>query len=557
MDDERSTDSENNSVDSKKQFKQVTADDVKPNERQKDGSLSQTEFESHPGKIFEESTKSISAMADSMSETARLVSSMKEGLERVNKIADVMYNNPLTDTFDNHDEAKFSPTSDQNYNEINQKTSVATEAEDTQLVEYDKIDDPVIEHAKDNLVDLKSDTESIRQELLQFQDNIKQKESELIEFREKLNQARQHAKEFRNQNITDNINVNGLEQINEDVSDGSQRQTEFDAATLSDHDSTDFNSVHDESQISNLTNIQQQIREGEKKLFELRWKIKKIEAEYEKRKVENDELGDLATQIQALEAKRDLLKTEIKELENQNKESKHELKELEQKIVQARKEADERLATKQELEDVRSVLEYFKLDKESLKSDLEEFRIKIKNAEKEFEEKKAAAEALEDVRLSVTTLKAEKDTIFAELEQLQIKLKKAETEYEEKQAEKEELGEFKAILTHMKIEKESLEADLTDLKAKIKKAETEYEEKKAAAEELHEVREILAYLKPERDSVKSELNQLRSKIDKLQDSYDEINSRKRELHLEYDDLKLRIGKLESEYEEKKKSLHFR
>ncbi|RJQ26313.1 hypothetical protein C4565_07065 [Candidatus Parcubacteria bacterium] len=510
----------------------------------------QADSELQPGKIFEESTKSISEMTSEMRETAELVSSMREGLQRVNKIADVIYDNPLYNTQEDHRYSEIERLAAQN-SESSQKSLADAKTTDKQSIDNYKVGDLVTDHTKDGLSDLKSDTESIRHELMQFQNNIKQKESELIEFREKLNSARQQVRGFSDQDLADNVSSSLLTQISKSAPE-SQDLTEFDAAT-SLNDSTDFGSIQEDE----LLNSQHEVKEGEKTLLELRWKIKKAEAEYEKRKAEKEEFGDLTAQIQALEAKRDSLKVEVKKLENQNKEPKQELKELGQKIEWAKKEYEEKLAAKQELDDVRSVLEYLKLDKESLKSDLEELRVRIKNAEKEYQEKKAAKDELEDVRFNVTTLKAEKETILAELEQLQVKIKKAESEFEEKRAEKEKLGEFKAVLTHMNIEKESLESELAELKEKIKKTETEYQEKKAAAEELHEVREVITFLKPERDAVKLELTQLRGKIEKLQDSYDEINARKRELQLEYDEQKIRLGKLESEYDEKKNSLHFR
>src|SRR5512147_2176020 len=52
------------------------------------------------GQIFEESSKSIASMAGDMNETAKLVSSMKEGLERVSKAVNLIdIGNPLCDPF--------------------------------------------------------------------------------------------------------------------------------------------------------------------------------------------------------------------------------------------------------------------------------------------------------------------------------------------------------------------------------------------------------------------------------------------------------------------------
>jgi chromosome segregation ATPase len=542
-----------NVADNSKKQKEAVSEETKPTNQSGDVT-EKPEFEPQPGKIFEESTKSISAMANEMSETARIVSSMKEGLVRVNKIADAIYNNPLDKTLANLSHKR------NNFPNILPRSHEATRLfEDVKTVhsetEGDKVDEIIAQHAKDGLSDLKLDAESIRQDLRQFQSNIKQKESELIEFREKLHQARLQAKnEVGNPSCS--VSSNGLLNDIPQGTDELQTSTEFETITTENRDATDFDSIQGK-QSDNRSDIELEIKEGEKRLLELRWKIKKAETEYEKRKAENEEFADLSAQVQELESKRDLLEIEIKKLENQNKEPKQELRELEQKIQSAKKEYEEKLAAKQEIEDVRSVLDYLKLDKESLKSDLEELRMKIKNAEKEYQEKNAAKDELEDVRFNVTTLKAEKETILAELDQIRTKIAKSEAELEEKRAEKEKLGEFKAVLTHMKIEKEALGIELDELKAKIKKIESELLEKKRASEEMHEVREILAYLKPERDAVKAELNQLRDKIERLQDSYDEINSRKRELQLEYDDLKSRLRKLESEYDEKKNSFHFR
>lgn len=547
MEDDRLINSKND-LGHKKQQKEVASTETKLVEKNNEESEQKDESGLQPGKIFEESTKSISDMANDVSETARIVSSMKEGLVRVNKIADVIYGDPLGKAIEDKATDPSCCQPDQQFD---------MEPNENRAIMNNKIDDLVTKYTKNGLEDLKLDTETIRRELQQFQNNIRQKESELIEFREKLSQVRQQAKKGVNQNPGEIISSNGLlEKVPQNPQSDLESLTEFDAITSSDQDLSDFNAMQQESRFDNLDN-QQEIHEGEKKLLELRWKIKKEEAEYEKRRAEKEEFEDLTSQIQTLESKRDQLKNEVKKLENQNKEPKQELKELEQKIEQAKKEYEEKLEAKQQVEDVRSVLEYLKLDKDSIKSDLEEMRVKLKNVEKEYQEKKAAKDELEDVRFNVTALKAEKETILAELEQMHTRVKKAESELEEKRAEKEKLGEFKAVFTHMKIEKESLGAEIDELKAKIKKAESEYQEKKAAVEELHEVREILAYLKPERDAVKSELNQLRDKIERLQDSYDEINSRKRELQLEYDDLKSRLRKLESEYEEKKNSFQFR
>ena len=402
-----------------KESKKQDADNKEAPEKNEDSGV-----EMQPGQIYEQSTKSISDMASYMSETASLVSSMKEGLERVNKIADVIYGDPLSFTPENE---KFSAIPDQN-------------ATRKRMADYDPIVDPVKEHTKENLEVLKSDTESIREELEQFQNNIKQKESELIEFREKLNQARMQAKGFGNQQGLESLSLEKT--VPMPSTDQFDQTSEFDSIPSN---TVGFNSINENDDTLHSPDLQQQIKDGEKKLLELRWKIKKAETEYEKRKVEKDEMQDLSSQIKDLESKRDLLRTEIKKLEFQNKEPRQELKELEQKIEQAKKEFDEMKNAKQELEDVRSVLEYLKLDKESLKTDLDELRSKIKNSEKEFEEKRKAKDELEDVRFEVIKLKAEKETIASEIDNLQTKIRKSEAEIEEKRQEKEKLGEFKAI----------------------------------------------------------------------------------------------------------------
>ncbi|HWP78247.1 MAG TPA: hypothetical protein VNL34_01180 [Candidatus Nitrosotenuis sp.] len=483
------------------------------------------------GQIFEESTKSIAAMAGDMSETAKIASSMREGIQRVNKIANILNSdNPLCDNQGcSYDGVEFSadqnPDADQQ-TETNQIRLSAQEAE--------KIANMISEYAKKNISDMKSDTDLIRRELQEFRDKLKQKESELTDFRSAINHARTQTGEL----------TYDTEQTVQN-SDGLQQFSEFDVATSS------SDSINELQEFDKFATIQRQIKEGEKKLLELRWKMKKIEMEYQQKAAQKEELDNITDDIQRLESKRDQLKAEIRDLENQNKEPRQELKDLQQKIEQAKKDYEEKFAAKKELDDVRSILDYLKLDKEALKSDLEELRAKIKQVEKEYEEKKAAKDQLEDVRFEVSTLKAEKDTLGAELEQLNLRIKKAESEYEEKKAEKEKLGELKAVITHLKIEKEAVESELAELKARIKKAEIEYQQKKAAVEELQEVREIIAYLKPERDSLKAELEQLREKIQKTQDTYDQINAKKRDLQLEYEELKFKLRKTESEYEEKK------
>ncbi len=481
------------------------------------------------GQIFEESTKSIAAMAGDMSETAKMVSSMREGIQRVNKIANILNSdNPLCDTQGcSYDGVKFS---------VEQNPDSESQTETNQITlstqDEERIANIISEYAKKNISAMRSDADLIRRELQEFRNNLKQKESELTDFKNVLNHARTQ---------TNELTYNSEHTVQQN-SDDLQQFSEFDIATSSP------DSINELQEFDKFATIQRQIKEGEKKLLELRWKMKKIEMEYQQKAIQKEEFGNMTAEIQKLELKRDQLKAEIRDLENQNKEPRQELKDLQQKIEQAKKDYEEKLAAKKELDDVRSILDYLKLDKEALKSDLEELRVKIKQVEKEYEEKKAAKDQLEDVRFEVSTLKAEKDTLGAELEQLNLRIKKAESEYEEKKAETEKLGELKAVITHLKIEKEAIESEIADLKARIKKAELEYQQKKAAVEELQEVREIIAYLKPERDSLKVELEQLRDRIQKTQDTYDQINAKKRDLQLEYDELKFKLRKTESEYE---------
>ncbi|MEM3064070.1 MAG: hypothetical protein QW177_01705 [Candidatus Nitrosotenuis sp.] len=487
------------------------------------------------GQIFEESTKSIASMAGDMSETAKMASSMREGIQRVRKLANILNSeNPLCDENGcSYDGVSFS-------NETTQEPAVETKAGGTvtlSLKDEEKIASLIADYAKKNLSDIKADTDQIRNELQEFRDNLKRKEADLVQFREQVNHARTVT------SISDNTDQDSKNQGD------LQQFSEFDVATSA--GSVGLSSVDETHEFDKFATIQRQIKEGEKTLLELRWKIKKAELEYQQKDLRKEKIDDLEAKIRELEAKRDQLQIEVKNLESQNRAPKEELRELEQKIKQAEKEYEEKIAAKRELDDVRSILDYLKLDKEALKSDLEDLRSKIKQAEKEYEEKKSARDQLEDVRFDVSALKAEKDTLVAEIEQLNTRIKKAEAEYEEKKAEKEKMGELKAVITHLKIEKDVIEGELAELRAKMKKAELEYQQKRAAIEELQEVREIIAYLKPERDSLKSELEQLRDRIQKTQDVYDQINAKKRELQLEYDELKFKLRKAESEFEAKK------
>lgn len=489
------------------------------------------------GQIFEESTKSIATMADDVSETAKLVSSMKEGLERVTKIADLFTNNPLCDSTGacSFDGIGFSP---------NSESKTGRESGSQNLQNYSNIvmNDP--NTASDDLANLKADATVIRDELQEFRDTINRKESELLEFREKLNQARAQALKFSGEDFSEyDISNESTQNLKEE----SDHISEFE--TLASN-SDNFDSIQN---IGNLTRMQQEVKEAEKKLLELRWRIKKSESEYEKRKALVEELEDVTAQVEKLESTRNGLQTEIKKLEEMHVEPKLILKELEKKIEIAEKEYAEKQAAVQKTEDVRAVLEYLKLDRDGLKAELEQIRTRIKESEKELQEKKAANEALEDARFTVTALRAEKDLLESEIEQIRIKLKKIEQEMEEKKLEKEKMGELKAIIVRLNLEKESLDTEIAELKTKTRKTEIEYQQKKTAADELHEVREILAYLKPEREHLKSEIASLRSKVEALGQSYDDLYSKKHQMQLECEDLRIKIKRLESEYEERKLS----
>ncbi|CDI04920.1 hypothetical protein [Candidatus Nitrosotenuis uzonensis] len=485
------------------------------------------------GQIFEESTKSIATMADDVSETAKLVSSMKEGLERVTKIADLFTNNPLCDS---------SGTC--SYNGIGFSSKPDSEKDSAQqaISNYDDALSSVPTVKSAEIANLKTDANTIRDELQEFRDVINRKEAELLEFREKLNQARSQAHRFSIDESTRNELANYTVQ---ELQENTDKVSEFDALTSN---MDDFNSIQD---TTNLATKQEEIKESEKKLLELRWNIKKSESEYEKRKALLSELDDVSSQVEKMESTRNALRDEIKKLEEMHNEPKLILRELEKKIEIAEREYSEKQAAVQKIEDVRSVLEYLKLDRDGLKSELEQIRTKIKESEKELREKNAANEALEDVRFTVSALRAEKETLDAEIEMIRAKLRKTEQELEEKRLEKERLGEVKTILAHMKLEKESLDAEIEELKIKVSKAEAEYRQKKAAADELHEVREVLAYLKPEREYLRSEISGLRSKIELLNHSYDEIYSKKHQMQLEFEDLRMKLKRLESEYEERK------
>ncbi|MEM3100400.1 MAG: hypothetical protein QXT99_03485, partial [Candidatus Nitrosotenuis sp.] len=322
---------------------------------------------SSAGQIFEESTKSIASMAGDMSETAKMASSMREGIQRVKKLANILNSeNPLCD--DNgcsYDGVNF-------LNEATQQTAETQANTITMsLKDEEKIASLIADHAMKNLSDIRSDSDQIRNELQEFRENLKRKEVELVQFRERINQAR----------TMTNDGGSGAKQVAQSPN-GLQQFSEFDVATSA--DSADLSSVDEKQEFDKFATIQRQIKEGEKALLELRWKIKKAQLEYQQIVLKKEEVDDLEAKVKELEVKRDQLQAEVKSLENQNKAPKQELRELEQKIEQTKREYEEKLAAKRELDDVRSILDYLKLDKESLKLELEELRSKIKQAEKEY-----------------------------------------------------------------------------------------------------------------------------------------------------------------------------
>jgi len=278
-----------------------------------------TQESTQAGQIFEESTKSIASMTDDMSETAKLASAMKAGLERVTKIANMLTSdNPLCDesgcSYDgvafsdqtqNQNPAKLEPkATDDSYNTL----QLSAENEE-------KIANIINEYAKRNLSEIKSDADSIRQELQEFKNNIKQKESELTEFREQVSQARTQVGESSN---FDTENTLLSQMTNQIPNEGVQQPSEFDTAT-SVAQSANIDSIQETQEFDRFATIQRQIKEGEKKLLELRWKIKKAEVEHGQVNVQKDEFDNLTAEIRQLESKKNQLKVEIRSLENQNK----------------------------------------------------------------------------------------------------------------------------------------------------------------------------------------------------------------------------------------------
>lgn len=492
------------------------------------------------GQIFEESTKSIATMTDDVSETAKLVSSMKEGLERVTKIADMFSNNPLCDSAGScsFDGIGFSPDSyggtlaggGSKFDELHLPSRA-----------YESGVDDAVSASNGEITELAAEVDDIRSNLQQVRQAVSSKGSDLLEFREKLNQARAHIRGMGSQEFP------GIAESADTDVQTSQKETrdvsEFDSITSSDYRAGLESAMGGRSESPEI-----QEREQEGKLFNLRWKIKKAEAEYEKKKALADSLEDLTGQVEEMESKRDQMQSQIARIEEEQKQAKSTLKEIERRIEHARKESEERLAGGKQVEDAKAVLEYLKLDKEGLKVELEQLRSKVREAEKHLEEKKAAHEAMEDVRLAVSMLKAEKTALGIELEQLRNSVRKADAEMEERKAEKEKVGESRAVLAHLRIEKESLESEISDLKSKIRKAESEYQQKKQAAEELYEVREILAYLKPEREQLRAELAQIRSSVEKLEMHYDEIRTKKLQIQSECDELELKVMRLKSAHD---------
>lgn len=518
--------------------KGISSEPAKPGESEHEGSADHAAAKA--GQIFEESTKSIATMAGDVSETAKLVSSMKEGLERVTKIAGTFSDNPLCDSAEScsFDGVEFTPDAASS-DKIKENDAFDSSYLPTRTHEEDVGE--MVSYSSGEIAGLTTEADTIREGLQEFRDAVSRKESELLEFREKLNQAKLQVGGLEEQGFPDTtVPPYGSEQ---DLQQIEQGFSEFDSVT-----STDSN-MGFESVPEDPSTVQKE-KDEERKLLNLRWKIKKMEAEYEKKMAQADSLEDLTAEVDKMEAKRDQLKIQIGKLEEQQRESGSILNELEQKIELAKRQSEEKGTGQQQVNDTRAVLEYLKLDKDGLKAELEQLRAKVKEAERTLEEKKAANDTLEDVRFTVSTLKAEKITLDAEIGQMRDRIKKTELEIEEKRLEKEKMGELKSVLTHLKIEKESLEDELSNLKSKIKRAESEYQQKKQAADELYEVREILAYLKPEREHLRSELSQIRAKIESLEQHQDEIAAKRHKAQAEYDELELKVNRMKSEYEQK-------
>ncbi len=214
-----------------------TTEEIKPataeTEKVETVSSDQTQAAPKAGQIFEESTKSIASMTDDVSETAKLVSSMKEGLVRVNKIKNLLTSNPLCDDSGN----------------CSYQGADVTASEKEELAQNEeKIVEMINKYSQSNLSDLQSDASSIREELQQFKNSIKQKESEISQFREKLNEVRQQPIPSFNP-IHDSI----LTQLDNTAT--TQNMSEFEAVTT-DQDLVSFNSIQGQD-FARLSEIQQ------------------------------------------------------------------------------------------------------------------------------------------------------------------------------------------------------------------------------------------------------------------------------------------------------------
>ncbi|HSA98247.1 MAG TPA: hypothetical protein VLF17_04135, partial [Candidatus Nitrosotenuis sp.] len=287
-----------------------------------------TEIPKH-GQIFEESSKSIASMAGDMNETAKLVSSMKEGLQRVSKAVNLIdIGNPLCDPFGScsYNGVDFTAKSNSSDDPVLDKSDMQIDGSEKSIEHTNEnadkeAEDEVSEYTTE-ISNLKFDSDSIKDELQEFKDNIKQKETELVEFRTKLNNARLYGKEFAGADFSDR-------ELNDETGQSNSHQTqstEFDIITS--NQSMDINSIQDDQDQNKLVEIRQEIRGEEKKLFELRWKTKKAESEYEDKRAAKEEIEDVRDEVNELEEKRDHLRAEIKKLETQNKEPRQELREL-------------------------------------------------------------------------------------------------------------------------------------------------------------------------------------------------------------------------------------
>lgn len=306
------------------EVQEAPKDDVEPDESSKP----------KYGQIFEESTKSIAAMTDDMSETAKLVSSMKEGLERVSKAVNLIdVGNPLCDPFGScsYSGVDFVPKPTPESLTLDELSASMHESGND--VHNEEQADASSEYTTDALSDLRFDANSIKDELQEFRDDIKQKETEINEFRTKLNQARLHAKEFAS------TDFGGLGNEVTQISDHSAHNTEFDAI-----DSDQFmniDSIQNDQGSDRLSIIRQEIKAEEKRLLEIRWKTKKAEAEYEDKKAAKEELAEVGEVLEYLKPERDSLKAELGHLRSKIERLEHDYDEMNSRKRERQMEYDD------------------------------------------------------------------------------------------------------------------------------------------------------------------------------------------------------------------------